>query len=146
MARSARDPRHLLLLAGTVAAVFGINHSADWSVAVRIGLVLLALSGLFVLAGATPAALGMLAEAALSADLDRGSAGDRYQVVVHVDSASDVAAGDTSGVPVGEGLSGTLEVDHGAVDASAETWRRIFLRRVAGGDHGPGARRARRDQ
>ena len=79
-------------------------------------------------------ALGMLAEAALSADLDRGSAGDRYQVVVHVDSASDVAAGDTSGVPVGEGLSGTLEVDHGAVDASAETWRRIFLRRVAGGD------------
>ena len=32
-------------------------------------------------------AIGLLAEAALSADLDRGSAGDRYQVVVHVDDA-----------------------------------------------------------
>jgi hypothetical protein len=31
-------------------------------------------------------ALGLLAEAALSADLDRGSAGDRYQVVLHMDA------------------------------------------------------------
>ena len=31
-------------------------------------------------------ALGLLAEAALAADLDRGTAGDRYQVVLHVDS------------------------------------------------------------
>ncbi len=30
-------------------------------------------------------ALGLLAESALAADLDRGTAGDRYQVVVHVD-------------------------------------------------------------
>jgi hypothetical protein len=30
-------------------------------------------------------ALGLLAEVALSADLDRGTAGDRYQVVLHVD-------------------------------------------------------------
>ena len=30
-------------------------------------------------------ALGLLAESALAADLDRGAAGDRYQVVVHVD-------------------------------------------------------------
>jgi hypothetical protein len=29
------------------------------------------------------------------------------------------------GVAAGEGLSGTLEVDHGAVDVSAETSRRI---------------------
>ena len=32
-------------------------------------------------------AIGLLAETALSADLDRGSAGDRYQVVVHVDES-----------------------------------------------------------
>ncbi len=70
-------------------------------------------------------ALGLLAEAALSADLDRGTAGDRYQVMLHVDSATGVAAGETSGALVGEGLSGTLEVDHGAVDVSAETSRRI---------------------
>ena len=31
-------------------------------------------------------ALGMIAECALSAELDRGTAGDRYQVVVHVDA------------------------------------------------------------
>ena len=33
-------------------------------------------------------ALGLLAEAALAADLDRGSAGDRYQVVLHVEAAN----------------------------------------------------------
>ncbi|MGE0360038.1 MAG: DUF222 domain-containing protein [Vicinamibacterales bacterium] len=62
-------------------------------------------------------ALGLLSEAALSADLDRGTTGDRYQVLLHVDSASDVAAG--------EDLAGILEVDHGAVDVSAETSRRL---------------------
>jgi hypothetical protein len=61
-------------------------------------------------------ALGLLAEAALTADLDRGSAGDRYQVVLHVEMPTSVAAG--------ERLSGTVEVDHGAVDVSAETLRR----------------------
>jgi hypothetical protein len=70
-------------------------------------------------------ALGMLAEAALSANLDRGTAGDRYQVMLHIDPASGVASGERSGVPAGERLSGTLEVDHGAVDVSAETSRRI---------------------
>jgi hypothetical protein len=62
-------------------------------------------------------ALGLLAEAALAGDLDRGSAGDRYQVMLHVEAPTSVAAG--------EGLSGTVEVDHGAVDVSAETSRRL---------------------
>jgi hypothetical protein len=62
-------------------------------------------------------AIGVLAEAALTADPDRGCAGDRYQVVVHVEASTGVAAG--------EGLSGTLEVDHGAVGVSEETSRRI---------------------
>jgi hypothetical protein len=57
-------------------------------------------------------ALGLLAESALAADLDRGSAGDRYQVVVHVETPTGVAAR--------EGLLGTVELDHGAVDVSAE--------------------------
>ena len=63
-----------------VAAVFGINHSADWSVAVRIGLVLLGLSGLFVLAGATPAALGMLADISEIHPDDRGAIMGLYSV------------------------------------------------------------------
>jgi hypothetical protein len=86
-------------------------------------------------------ALGLLAEAALTSDLDRGSAGDRYQVVLHVDAPTgvaagaglgvaagaglDVAAGAALDVAAGDGLAGTLEVDHGAVDVSAETSRRI---------------------
>ncbi len=62
-------------------------------------------------------ALGVLAEAALTSDFDRGSAGDRYQVVLHLEAPR--------GVAEGEGLSGTVEVDHGAVDVSAETSRRF---------------------
>lgn len=79
-------------------------------------------------------ALGLLAESALSADLDRGTTGDRYQVMLHIDCASDVAAGEPSVAPGPEApavapraldLAGTLEVDHGAVDVSAETSRRV---------------------
>ena len=36
-------------------------------------------------------ALGLLAECALEADLDRGSSADRYQVVLHVEAAADGA-------------------------------------------------------
>jgi hypothetical protein len=59
-------------------------------------------------------ALGLLAEAALQADLDRGSAGDRYQVVLHVD-AEDVRA-DAGAV---------LELEDGGIRVSAETSRRL---------------------
>jgi hypothetical protein len=62
-------------------------------------------------------ALGLLAEAALAADLDRGSAGDRYQVTLHVEMPTGVAAG--------EGLSGAVALDYGAVDVSAETSARL---------------------
>ncbi len=53
-------------------------------------------------------ALGLLAEAALAADLDRGSAGDRYQVTLHVEMPTGVAAGeglwrDGGGGPRGRG-------------------------------------------
>jgi MFS family permease len=63
-----------------VAAVFGINHSADWSATTRIGLVLVGLGGLFVLAGATPAALGMLADISEIHPDDRGAIMGLYSV------------------------------------------------------------------
>ena len=49
------------------------------------------------------AALGRVAESALAAKLDPGTAGDRYQVVLHVDAATLAAdpAADRDGVPVG---------------------------------------------
>lgn len=79
-------------------------------------------------------ALGLLAETALSSDLDRGTAGDRYQVVLHVDAAHDngPVAGHMS--PSGtdqltqarDGIDGgVLELDHDAHRVSAETSRRV---------------------
>lgn len=99
-------------------------------------------------------ALGMLAESALAADFDGGTAGDRYQVVLHVttnetgdrraETGSDEAApgvlqpGAASAsapvpvpVPVGLGVAGSgvfdgaLEVDHGALYVSMETSQRL---------------------
>ena len=53
-------------------------------------------------------AIGTVAEAALAGGLDRGTAGDRYQVVLHVDAEAlaaprDVPAGTSGGVASGSG-------------------------------------------
>ena len=53
-------------------------------------------------------AIGMVAEAALAGGLDRGTAGDRYQVVLHVDGEAlaeprDVPAGTSAGTSAGPG-------------------------------------------
>jgi hypothetical protein len=69
-------------------------------------------------------ALGRLAEAALGADLDAGHAGDRYQVVLHVEAAASADAPtrpDAADVP-GDGV---LEVDDAAIRVSAETAQRL---------------------
>lgn len=60
-------------------------------------------------------ALGLVAESALSADLDRGTAGDRYQVVLHVEPET-LHAG-TNGHAVLD--------DPGGQHVSAETSRRL---------------------
>jgi len=60
-------------------------------------------------------ALGLIAETALSASLDAGTAGDRYQVVVHVSAET----------PKAGGQDAAIEVDHGALHVSAETSRRL---------------------
>lgn len=60
-------------------------------------------------------ALALIAECALGADLDRGSAGDRYQVVLHVDAR--VADRNQS--------QGALELADGGIGISAETSRRL---------------------
>ncbi len=56
-------------------------------------------------------ALGVIAECALSAGLDRGTAGDRYQVVVHVDADALTEAPDVPeapGVPAGTPATASL--------------------------------------
>ena len=59
-------------------------------------------------------ALGLLAESALAADLDRGTAGDRYQVVLHVDE--DV---------LGDGAGGGQSALEDGIRVPAESSRRI---------------------
>ena len=61
-------------------------------------------------------ALGLIAESALAADLDRGTAGDRYQVVLHVE-AETLRAGTGGRVPDAR----TLAPRAAAADVSAET-------------------------
>jgi hypothetical protein len=59
--------------------------------------------------------LGLLAECALQADLDRGSAADRHQVVLHVEATA-VGASPSQAV---------IELGDGGVQVSAETSRRV---------------------
>jgi 5-methylcytosine-specific restriction endonuclease McrA len=79
-------------------------------------------------------ALGLLAEVALAADLDAGTAGDRYQVVLHVEATEqavvtpeDARATGTSVPSAPEHLAfgGALEVGNGAFRVSAETSQRL---------------------
>jgi hypothetical protein len=75
-------------------------------------------------------ALGLLAESALAANVDGGTAGDRYQVVVHVSTTeSGVGLDAPVAAPViataSDAFDGALEVDHGAVYVSVETSQRL---------------------
>ena len=80
-------------------------------------------------------ALGLLAESALSSELDRGSAGDRYQVVLHVepeslesDAGGRVVDASVATLPDHNAAGGDgATASSGAADVSAET-------RTAGGD------------
>lgn len=63
-----------------VVTVFLLNHSAGWPIAGQVGLALMAAAGLFVLAGATPAALGLLADISEHHPQDRGAVMGLYSV------------------------------------------------------------------
>ena len=67
-----------------VAAVYAINHSGGWPLIAVIGAAIVALAGLFVLAGATPAALGMLADISETHPEDRGAIMGLYSVFLGV--------------------------------------------------------------
>lgn len=67
-----------------VGATFGLNHAETWGPIPRIGLGIAAAGGLFVLAGATPAALGMLADVSEEHPEDRGAIMGLYSVFLAV--------------------------------------------------------------
>jgi 5-methylcytosine-specific restriction endonuclease McrA len=68
-------------------------------------------------------AMVRLAEAALAGSLDGGTAGDRYQVILHVDAGHDSAAAGEPGRLCLDGA--TIECGDRAVDVSAETSARL---------------------
>lgn len=85
-----------------IFAIAGINHAGDWPMSVLIGLVVLAMAGLFVLAGATPAALGMLADISETHPADRGAIMGLYSVFLGlgqiIGSVASGAAADWLGI------------------------------------------------
>jgi MFS family permease len=67
-----------------LAATFVLNHSAGWPVVVQLVLAVTAAGGLFVMAGATPAALGLLADISESHPADRGAIMGLYSVFLGI--------------------------------------------------------------
>ena len=72
-------------------------------------------------------ALALLAESALAADFDGGTAGDRYQVVLHVnaDDAADTRIESSAPSASPAAMDGVVEVNHGALYVSTETSQRL---------------------
>ena len=68
----------------SVAAAIGINHSGGQPDIARAALALVAAAGVFVLAGATPAALGLLADVTEAYPADRGAIMGLYSVFLAV--------------------------------------------------------------
>jgi len=86
-----------------VGATFGLNHSAEIGLALQLPLALIALAGLFVLAGATPAALGLLADISEAHPADRGAIMGLYSVFL--------ALGQITGSLVGGGAAEWQGID-----------------------------------
>jgi MFS family permease len=92
-------------LAGAVVmvlAAFVLNHAAAWSVIAQGALAVLAAAGLFVMAGATPAALGLLADISESHPADRGAIMGLYSVFLGlgqiIGAVASGAAADLAGI------------------------------------------------
>jgi MFS family permease len=67
-----------------VGAGLVVNHSADLSLVILIAAIVVAGAGLFVLAGATPAALGLLADISERFPADRGAIMGLYSVFLAI--------------------------------------------------------------
>jgi len=67
-----------------LAAIFALNHSLAWGIPLQILMALGACAGLFILAGATPAALGLLADMSEAHPTDRGAIMGLYSVFLAI--------------------------------------------------------------
>jgi MFS family permease len=111
-----------------VGAVYGINHADGAIGLLQVPLAMVAAGGLFVLAGATPAALGMLADISELHPADRGAIMGLYSVFL--------AVGQVVGSLLGGGAAEWLGID-GLLLASAALLIVAFgpLRWLRGSEH-----------
>ncbi len=86
-----------------VGAGLAVNHSGGLPLVVPLGAAVLAAGGLFVLAGATPAALGLLADISERFPGDRGAIMGLYSVFLAIGQ-------------IGGSLIGGLAADRGGID------------------------------
>jgi MFS family permease len=94
-----------------VGATFGLNHSAGIGLALQVPLALIALAGLFVLAGATPAALGLLADISEAHPADRGAIMGLYSVFLALGQITGSLVG--GGAAEWQGIDGLLAASLG---------------------------------
>lgn len=91
-----------------LGAAFALNHSEGWGLPVQLALGVVAAGGLFVMAGATPAALGLLADISESHPADRGAIMGLYSVFLGIGqilgALASGPAGDWAGI---DGLLGS---------------------------------------
>lgn len=116
-----------------VAAAVGLNHSETWGAIARIGLGVVAAGGLFVLAGATPAALGMLADISEEHPADRGAIMGLYSVFLAVGQVIGSLSG--GGAAEWMGVDGLLLVSAGLLVVAL-----LPLRWLRGSEHLVGLR------
>lgn len=111
-----------------VGAIFGLNHADSGVAVLQLPLSLVACGGLFVLAGATPAALGMLADISEHHPADRGVIMGLYSVFL--------AVGQVVGSLLGGGAAEWMGID-GLLLASAALLIFAFLplRWLRGSEH-----------
>lgn len=89
-----------------IGSIFGLNHSQGFGLALQAPLVVAMLGGLFVLAGATPAALGMLADISEAHPADRGAIMGLYSVFLALGQITGSLAG--GGAAEWQGIDGLL--------------------------------------
>ncbi len=124
-----------------VGATFGLNHSAEIGLVLQVPLGLLALAGLFVLAGATPAALGLLADISEAHPADRGAIMGLYSVFLALGQITGSLVG--GGAAEWQGIDGLLVASLGLLVLALLPVRALreseHLVGLAHDDEGPGA-------
>ncbi len=136
MARTTIIGRGILGGAVMLVAGAGINHAAGLPLPVLLGLVLVGAGGLFVLAGATPAAIGLLADMTEAYPDDRGAIMGLYSVFLGLGQILGSIAGGVAAQVAG--LDGIFVASLVLLGIAV-----VPLRRLSRYEHRVGARPAR---